>query len=241
MLNSGITAQASGDILINQGTISGRIAGGPETSIGDGGLVVINSGTIKGGTLYVQNVTDTNTGTLAVSRIGSGAAFISNAGGLIQEATGNEIENITINGGTLMGTGDTLSSVTLNGVIIKAGTLVSEGSTLINGGSNAATLQVTDGSSLTLQGSGFTNTGKIHLESSGDSTQLLISGNLTLAGTVSMSNNANNVIEGASTGDEVLTNKGTIEGSGNVGNGFMGLVNTGTILANQTTALTIDP
>src|SRR5262249_41678110 len=44
-----------------------------------------------------------------------------------------------------------------------------------------------------------------------------------------------------STGQEILTNKSTIQGAGNIGNGFMGLVNSGTILANQSNALVIDP
>jgi len=48
---------------------------------------------------------------------------------------------------------------------------------------------------------------------------------LRCEGTISMSNNANNIIQDASTGNESLTNKGTIEGAGNIGNGFMGLMN----------------
>jgi hypothetical protein len=41
-------------------------------------------------------------------------------------------------------------------------------------------------------------------------------------------------------GSNTLTNTGTIQGSGNIGDGEMGLVNSGTILANQSTALLID-
>ena len=134
-----------------------------------------------------------------------------------------------------------LHSATINeAALIGKGTFVSSGSTVMTGGSNASTLQVTNGSSLTLAGL-ITNTGKIELGASGNTTKLLISGDVTVVGgTISMSNNANNVIEGASTGNEVLTNEGTIEGSGNIGNGFMGLVNTRTIVANQSTPLTID-
>jgi len=232
-----VVALAAGDTLTNEGFIT-------NSSVGQGGLILINSGTTTSTTtLYVQDVTDMNTGSLGGSIIGSGAgtSSVTNAGGTIQEstATGGKIENVTIDGGTLMGTGGTLTSAILTGVVIKGtGTFIAEGSS-INGGSSTATLEVANGSSLTLA-DGFTSTGKIKLEAGGSTTQLLISGNLTLAGTISLSNSANNVIEGASTGTEILTNKGTLEGSGNIGNGFMGLVNTGTILANQSTPLTVD-
>jgi len=236
---SSISASTPGEVLTNPGLIVG-------STIGNGGLVVVNSGTIKGGelhdifmpaTLDVQNVTDTNTGTIEAAIIGAGTAVINNSGGLIENS---EIENVVINGGTISGTGG-LYSATINNASFKGGgTFGSSGSTTISGGSSATTLQVANGSSLTLAGA-FTNTGKIELEASGSATQLLISGNITLSGTISLSNDSNNVIQGAATGREVLTNKGTVEGAGNIGNGFMGLVNTGTILANQSTALTVDP
>ncbi len=236
---SSISASTPGEVLTNPGLIEG-------STIGNGGLVVVNSGTIKGGelhdifmpaTLDVQNVTDTNTGTIEAAIIGTGTAVVNNSGGLIENS---EIENVVINGGTISGTGG-LDSATINNASFKGGgTLGSTGSTTISGGSSATTLQVANGSSLTLAGA-FTNTGKIELEASGSATQLLISGNITLSGTISLSNDSNNVIQGAATGMEVLTNKGTIEGAGNIGNGFMGLVNSGTIVANQNTPLTIDP
>jgi hypothetical protein len=69
-----------------------------------------------------------------------------------------------------------------------------------------------------------------------------MSGNVTLAGagTVTMSNNANNVIMGNSTGTEILTSANTIQGSGNIGDAFMGFVNTGKVIANQGNNLYID-
>jgi hypothetical protein len=55
-----------------------------------------------------------------------------------------------------------------------------------------------------------------------------------------MSNNGANAILGNSTGTEVLTNKQTIQGAGNIGDGFMGFVNTGKVIANQSNSLLID-
>src|SRR5258706_11645221 len=53
-----------------------------------------------------------------------------------------------------------------------------------------------------------------------------------------MSNNASNFIFGASSAN-TLTNAGTIQGAGHIGNGSMGLVNSGTINANQSSGLII--
>src|SRR5205807_576866 len=42
-------------------------------------------------------------------------------------------------------------------------------------------------------------------------------------------------------GTDVLTNQETIQGSGSIGLGQMGLINSGTIIANQSTPLIIQP
>src|SRR6202034_2314927 len=61
---------------------------------------------------------------------------------------------------------------------------------------------------------------------------------LSGSGALVMSNNTNNFIYGAS-GNYVLTNASTIEGSGNIGDNQMTLVNSGTINANDTNSLVI--
>jgi hypothetical protein len=53
-----------------------------------------------------------------------------------------------------------------------------------------------------------------------------------------MSNNPNNFIQGAAATD-ILTNQETIQGAGSIGGGQMGLVNSGTIIANASSNLTI--
>jgi hypothetical protein len=101
-------------------------------------------------------------------------------------------------------------------------------------GSATDTLIIPDGVSLAVTGS-VTNAGSIQLNSAGTNTFLLLNGNVSLSGTgkLTLGNAGPNTIEGASlTGTEVLTNASTIQGAGNIGNGEMGLINSGTILAN---------
>ncbi len=110
----------------------------------------------------------------------------------------------------------------------------------ISAGSTVATPNNT---TTTLAGT-ITNNGTITLNSVGNGTSLLLSGNVTLngTGTLALSNNVSNQVYG-STGSEQLTNGAghTIEGSGQIGVGQMSLINNGTILANQPSALTIEP
>ena len=88
------------------------------------------------------------------------------------------------------------------------------------------------------------NTGTISLKSGGNGSYLQLSGNTTLTGggKVILADSANpqNFIFGAAAND-ILTNQETIEGSGNIGNGSMGLINNGTILANGIHSLSIQP
>jgi hypothetical protein len=91
---------------------------------------------------------------------------------------------------------------------------------------------------------GGSHHGTIIENSVGDNIDIRILGNVTLDGTgvLSMSNVAQNRIFG-DTGSEVLTNGAshTIAGSGQLGVGSVSLINIGTVLANQSTALTIQP
>ncbi len=86
----------------------------------------------------------------------------------------------------------------------------------------------------------ITNTGTLNLNSSGNFTELVLEGNVTLSGsgTVTLSNNANNFIFGH-LGTDTLTNQETIQGAGNIGNGSMTLVNSGTINASQSAGMTL--
>jgi hypothetical protein len=109
---------------------------------------------------------------------------------------------------------------------------------------NAKGAQITldNYSALTLQAGTYSNAGSISLNSSGDRTELIIgASNVTLGGggTINLSNSAANYIFGSASAD-TLTNQETIQGAGNIGDGQMTLVNSGTIIANQPTPLIID-
>ncbi len=102
-------------------------------------------------------------------------------------------------------------------------------------------LKIGNGTILTVAGASIANAGSLSLNSTGSFTELLIgSANVTLSGgTLTMSNNANNLIWGAATAD-TLTNQETIQGAGLIGNGRLTLINSGTINANQSAGMTIN-
>ena len=107
-------------------------------------------------------------------------------------------------------------------------------------------LNFNNNNSLTVGGTTITNSnstgaGGIVMSAGNNLTNLIIGANVTLTGggTVTLGNSGNNRIYG-SVGTDVLTNANNIiQGSGQIGVGQMGLVNQGTIDANQATALTI--
>jgi hypothetical protein len=100
--------------------------------------------------------------------------------------------------------------------------------TLSNAGDS---LVVANGETLTVGGN-IANAGSIQLASAIDSTYLLLSGNVTLTGTGTLTmNKGNNFIDGTSAG-AILTNSSTIQGTGYLGINHLGLVNNGTVLAN---------
>jgi hypothetical protein len=231
-----ITAAAGTDKFTNAQTISG--AG----NIGNNSLTLVNSGTIdatQSNVLYIQTSGGTtNTGTIEAT-----------TGTLV--LYGNTVTNT---GGTIKSTGSDLQLV--DGVTINGGTLTTSGSGLIHttGGqastlenlTNSGNYQLDNSAQTTLVGT-ITNNGNMNMASVGNGTYFLLSGNVTLSGTgtLTMSNNSNNVIEGVSgAGTEVLTNNINIAGAGDIGNGQTILVNNaaGIINANQSGGtLTIAP
>jgi hypothetical protein len=109
------------------------------------------------------------------------------------------------------------------------------GLTLSNSGD---ALNIADGVGLAVSGT-IANQGSISLASAGTNTYLFASGNVSLSGsgTLNMGTVGPNYITGASgTGTEVLASSNTIQGAGNIGNGQMGFVNNGTVIANSSAA-----
>jgi hypothetical protein len=219
--------------------------------------------TIGNGSTFNSTSNYTNTGTTAVQTGGifneagtiAGTGAFTN-GGTLEATTGKtmDLKNSVANtGGTILATG-TGAQVLLDASTISGGTLTTasggimlgqNGATL-NGSTSAVTLSTGStlriGNGQTLRAAGtITNNGAFSLNSSGLTTRLLLSGSTALGGTgtLSLSNNAANIITGIA-GTVVLNNAITIQGAGNIGNGVMGLVNNKTIIANQSIPLIIN-
>ena len=231
-LAKGGTIEGSGNIgnnlmgLNNQGIIDAQQTGSPLIIQAVG--TTSNSGTMEatlGATLQLDAGTYTQTST--------GAIIASETGSVL--STVNLESGVVINDGKLTITGTTatinlvgtIPTLTLNGVSI----------------SGTGALELADGSTTTLLGT-ITNTSTIDLNSTGDTSTLSIGAtSVTLSGTgkIILASNGKDVITGVSSSD-TLHNGNTIEGPGNIGDGVIGLVNTGTIetVAHQTGNTEID-
>ena len=231
MSNSANNQITGGGTLTNQQTIQGS------GQIGVNNLTLVNSGTIDANQstiLYINpNGGTTNTGMMEAT-----------AGGTLEFTT----DAVTNTNGTISATG-TNSQVVLFTGSITGGTLTSSGGGAFNVTDNftlntltlstGSTLNILNDTQLNLGAGTFTNNGTINVNAANNATFLEIAGATTLAGTgnVTMSNSANNQITGGGT----LTNQQTIQGSGQIGVNNLTLVNSGTIDANQSTILYINP
>ena len=216
--NNGEIDAASGKVDLESVHLSGGTLGG------NGSIATADANidsTLDGVTVAAGSTVTAAVGTLDLTGI------IAN-NGQIDATTGKiDFENATLDGGTLGG-GGIIATVSggnvLSGVTIAAGT----------------TVHVTDNTSLELVGT-IENSGTIALGSSGDATELKISGKVVLddGGQVTLSDSADNSI--VSDGSAAtLTNFDTIAGAGTIGDGNLTLVNSGIIDANGTEALIID-
>ncbi len=190
------------------------------------GNTVINNGLIEAtgtGGLVVQSDTVQNGGLGKISALNSDIYLQGGA---------------TLAGGTINATGTGAVVVAYN----TTGALDGTAHILTNLGS----VSVNDYGTLTLLGT-IANSGTISLNSSNDTTELLIGPTGTAAGTVTLtgggvintSNDAANYLIGSIPGDTLVNLNNTIEGSGNLGDGQLDLVNSGTIAATLSNALTL--
>ncbi|HWW19802.1 MAG TPA: hypothetical protein VNZ06_03270 [Steroidobacteraceae bacterium] len=220
----------------------------------------MNSGTIDANQFAGLNITTsggtTNTGKLEAtggSTLTLGGTF-TNTGGTIS-ATGSELQltGATVSGGAVTLTGASLLQMT-NSTIHGGSTLTNSttGTIEVVGGSNTiggtlsnpagGLLKVDNGAVLNLENGSYLTSGAMQLNAAGSTTELVVAGaNVTLGGgTLTLSNNTNNYIFGATSAD-TLTNQETIQGAGHIGNNQMTLVNSGTIDANQFAGMIIQP
>ncbi len=245
--NNTFLSVAGSTTLTGTGTVT--MANANQDSWIDGGGTLTNQETIQGsGTIGNGNLTLVNSGTIDADNAGHELVINPNGGTTntktMEATSGGELEfrsdSVTNTGGTILATG-TGSTVLLNGAAITGGTLTSSSGGVIDEEGNATlntltistgtNVDVINGQSMTLEGT-ITNKGTINVDGTANNTFLLINGNVTLTapGKVILDDVAgDNYIEGTGT----LTNQGTIEGEGNIGNGQIGVVNTGTIFANE--------
>ena len=232
-----------GSVLTNVGnTIQGT------GQIGYNGLAVINQGTIDANAaspLLLNPSTLMNVGILEA--FGGGALVLSNSA----------INNA---GGEIMVNGATSSVQFVNAAVISGGTLatanggvlgVASGNSITLDGSTQGTLNNTgmytasNNSTTNLLGT-INNTGAIQVAATANTTALNINGavSLTGAGTVTLSTTGagGGAYIYQASGGSVLTNVGnTILGTGQIGYNGLALVNQGTIEANTTSPLLLNP
>jgi len=239
IIGAGVTLSGGGTIVLAQGP--GRYVPLPEI-IGDA----------VGDTLTNFNNTISGTGNLG----GGQLTLINDAGGVIDATGGLTLDtgsqSIT-NAGTIETSGGgavtIMSAVNNTGGEIFAGAgsdLMVQGSTITGGRLGTAiggTITLENGATATVDGT-FANAGTIALASTGTTTALIFDKNSTLTGggTVSLSANVKNTIEGTKA-SIVLTNvDNTITGSGQIGAGKLTLINdaAGVIDAKAPPALTIN-
>jgi hypothetical protein len=249
-----IFGATTADTLTNQETIQG--AG----TIGNGQMTLVNSGTINANQSAGLTINPaggiTNTGTIEATggTLLLSGTKVTNTGGKISDSSNKlQLTNTTINGGAVTLTGASTLQL-YNGIIHGGSTLTNSSTGTIEAFAGSNTLggtitnpaggvvKIDNGAALNLENGSYPNLGSVTLNSTGNFTELVVAGvNVTLSGgNVTMSNKAQNYIFGATTAD-TLTNQETIQGAGTIGNGQMGLINSGTILANQSIPLIIQP
>ena len=215
-INQDNTISGSGNIgnstvaFTNHGTVDATSANNNQLLIQTGTAGATNTGTLEassGGTLQIQNA-------------------VNNVGGTIQALAGTGTSaggNVTLNGSSITG-----GAVQGLGSGLNTGVVVSTGATLTNL-TTAGTIQTPNSYSLTLVGT-INNTGSIQLISAGNGTDLIAAGTVTLTGggTVALSNNTQNYLEGAA-GSKLVNVNNTITGAGQIGDSTMAFTNEGTV------------
>jgi hypothetical protein len=241
-ISGGVTVSGAGNVLMS-GNGQVQQLNGPGDSLinqqlihGAGNifeLPLTNQATIaadsSGNTLSLAGGTTTNTSVLQASGGGilqlTNSNTVNNVGGTIEALDGSTVNlGATVKGGTLSTTG--------------SGTIQSQNATLdgtVNVVTNTGTLDVANGYDLFLQGT-VDNTGTI--AATGNSFVVLNQPS-TLSGSGTLTMGPNTALFGSG---NAFTNQSTIEGAGTIGDSNpMPITNTGTIIANQTSPLSITP
>ena len=263
VMSGDVTLTGGGSVLMGN-NINNRIVGGAGSRL----INAIGHTIHGGGQIGVNAIAITNSG-LIVADQPSGLEINPNATGMINTGTVRATSGATLNltgsgGGSFTNTGGTIEAQNgsivrlIGGAVIAGGTLTTSGSGIITtpsggGVQESATLNgvtVSSGSQFvgapnsqtTLVGT-ITNNGTMALASTGFAADFVLSGDVTLTGSgvVSLSDNAGNRILGGAASRLINDATHTIAGSGQIGAQQIAITNAGLIVANQPTALVIDP
>jgi hypothetical protein len=245
LINGAVTLKGSGTVTGGTGAFINSFCCNPATlinletiqgggNIGDSSLALANQGTIKANNtssaLTLVGAPATNT---ALMEATGGATLtientLNNTGGTIQAQNGSTvlIQNGTISGGTLSTSGSG-SFQTLSGML--------DGT--VNSPTNAGLFTVSGRNNLNLKGT-INNAGTIALDPTGGCLALSAPTTLKGLGLVTMAGSSDCIFASSTT--DTFTNQSTITGGGSIGDSNpMTVVNQGTIIASQSTPLTI--
>jgi hypothetical protein len=249
-LVNGVTDVPAGSEINVSGSFTAGAKSGLATLASVEGTMLLENGqtnaiTPAGGTLTDTGRIDVSTNT-SLNITGN----VANSGTFSTGVVGQTGNSVTVSGTFTNESGATLilgDNPGSNNDAMSLGTLANSGQISLEAGStlnagtltNTALVDIPAGATLNLTASGTsTNSSTISLNGG----TLEISGtNVTLAGagTITLSPSTNSAAITGNGAGVVLTSANTIEGTGTISG--LGLVNTGTILANQSTPLTILP
>ena len=242
--------------------VDNLIVGSGQIGLGISSFSFVNEakGIIDANQLVVTGSTAT-TGLLTIdTNTTSSYGNLSQNAGVIEASAGGHLlleDTAVLNTGTFTAVG-TNSLLDLGGGTIIGGTIRSSSGGLVRVVSgynvstldgitsgavtNSGTLAVEDTAQLNLDGT-INNTGTIEELAASNNTNIVMTTpivTLTGSGKVTLSNFADNRIYGSASTYELDNVNNTISGAGQIGVGQMVLLNTGTIDANQTVALTLN-
>ena len=207
------------------------IQGAGQLGAGQAGLI-INEGTViaNRSNAFTVNSTSGVTNNSVMRADGAGTS-LSIASNVTQGASGtlNAINGGTVSliGGSTI-TGGTFSTASGGQVAVITGNTAG-----VSGVNNTGTLNLQNNAVLNLNGT-LTNNGVLNLQSAGNNTDLVSTGNRLIdgTGTINLSNTSANRIIGAGT-SLTLGSGQTLQGAGQIGAGFnLNFTNNGTIIAN---------
>jgi hypothetical protein len=242
------------DVEGHLGSAAVKWGSGGVTQIGDGGS---NQGivTVTGTDAYLEvGATNSNSALKGLATIASngelelnGGASVTTTGALAVNGNGQLLVGDSGTGGASFKTGGSLTNshyVQVGNTVLTSGASINVGTSLTNNATGTIDVYggnvIPGGSVLEITGPTLANSGTINLFAGIGAAGLSINGNVALSGTgtINLSNNANNIIS-ATVATDTLTNSSTIQGSGAIAN--LGIVNKGTIIANQPVPLRILP